>query len=172
VPPECTDAASASFAPDGAGIVFQRNGNLWYRVSERDTVLKPVAVAAIVQQAPRVSADGRWVAYGSEESGKSQVYVKPFPSLSGRYQVSVDGGAAPVWSRDSKRLVYQVGGRVLIAASFSSAPTFAVTRRDTLFRCDFYNYNPHASYDVSPDGSHVLVQAFASNPQWVVVHNG
>jgi serine/threonine-protein kinase len=163
-------ASEGVFTPDGHGIVFSRNLKVWYR-SDGDTTPKPVAVAAATQVAARVSPDGRWVAYSSDESGTAQVYVRPLPALNSRYQVSAEGGVSPVWSHDGRRLYYEVGYRVLIAATIATTPDFSVARRDTVSRNEFVPYTPHANYDAAPDGSHVLLVAPNASPQWQVVIN-
>ena len=56
-----------------------------------------------------LSPDGRWLAYTSNESGTEQVYVQPYPALDSRHQVSVNGGASPVWSRDGRTLYFIQG---------------------------------------------------------------
>ena len=53
-----------------------------------------------------MSPDGRWLAYMSDESKRYEVYVVGFPSLNGRWQISVDGGGLPVWSRDGRELYF------------------------------------------------------------------
>jgi eukaryotic-like serine/threonine-protein kinase len=54
----------------------------------------------------RLSADGKWMAYASDESGRWEVYVRAFPSSDGRWQISTDGGVEPRWRRDGKELFY------------------------------------------------------------------
>ena len=72
---------------------------------------------------PEVSPDGRWLAYESNESGASEIFVRPFPALdSGRWQVSTGGGTRPLWSRDGRELFY------LDASGFLTA--VAVERRE------------------------------------------
>jgi hypothetical protein len=102
---------------------------------------------------PALSPDGRWLAYASLESGRSEVYVRPFPDTQARrWQVSVNGGRAPVWSRDGRELFYQ-GDTDLIAATVTGTPTFAVAGRERLFSTEsFFEGVGHALYDVHPDG--------------------
>ena len=53
-----------------------------------------------------LSPDGRWLAYSSDESGREEVYVQPYPGPGGREQISVDGGSEPAWSKSGKELFY------------------------------------------------------------------
>jgi Tol biopolymer transport system component len=105
---------------------------------------------------PRLSPDGRWVAFSTNESGRDEVVVQPFPGPGGRVQVSTGGGTEPVWSRDGRRLFYR-GGPQLMAATIRPSPSFTVVSRDTVLT-DTYAYasNPHANYDVMPDGTHFI----------------
>jgi hypothetical protein len=99
----------------------------------------------------------------SDESGRQEVYARPFPGPGGRIQVSVDGGSEPVFTRDGRELIYREDAGAasrLIAAAIRTVPTFAVTARTPLF--DVTNYageTDHANYDVSPDGrSFVMIR--------------
>ena len=80
---------------------------------------------------PAVSPDGRWMAYTSNESGQSEVYVRPLPNVSaGRWQVSRDGGTSPLWGPDSRELFFQTGeqpgvGVTMMMAVNDTEPTFA-----------------------------------------------
>jgi hypothetical protein len=86
-------------------------------------------------------------------------------------QVSAGGGSEPVWSRDGRRLFYRGDGH-LMAARMAAGETFAVAARDTLF-ADAYQYaaNPHANYDVMPDGTHFVFLKGASEGSMIVVSN-
>jgi Tol biopolymer transport system component len=128
-------------------------------------------VQTSVNWAPRFSPDGKWVAYSSDESSRPEIYVRPFPGPGGRFQVSNDGGLEPVWARDGRTLYYRQDRR-LIAASVSTAPSFTVTGRRTVFQGTFDASGPHASYDVALDGKHFLMLAPSDDrPSVVVVLN-
>ncbi|HET9942828.1 MAG TPA: protein kinase [Terriglobia bacterium] len=106
---------------------------------------------------PQFSRDGRYVAYGSNESGKWEVYVRPFQGDGPRVQVSKDGGHEPAWSR-SGELFYRNAGKV-IAVDLSTTPVLAVLRRTPLFD-DIYetaNPRPNRNYDVTADGTRFLM---------------
>src|SRR5262249_2478294 len=55
---------------------------------------------------PQVSTDGKWIAYSSNETGRTEVYVKPFPTGPGKWQISVNGGLFPRWRHDGKELYF------------------------------------------------------------------
>ena len=122
-----------------------------------DTALRPIASADQSQSTTaRLSPDGRWIAYRSGASGQPSVYVKPFPSLDARFQVSLAGGAQPVWSPDGRRLYY-LAGRSLLSATLGFTPSFTVVARDTVLDDVLNDPVPptsvnHANFDVAPDG--------------------
>jgi dipeptidyl aminopeptidase/acylaminoacyl peptidase len=121
---------------------------------------------------PRLSPDGRWIAFVTNESGASQVVVQPFPGPGGRVQVSVTDGTEPVWSRDGRRLFYRGDGKFM-AASIATVPRFAVPGRTALFEDTYLRAAaPHANYDVSPDGSRLLVLRATSNSAQIVLVHG
>jgi Tol biopolymer transport system component/predicted Ser/Thr protein kinase len=162
---------------DGAYLLFQQDttgtgGRTWVRGLTGDTTPHVVATASDGQQtAARFSPNGRWVAYQSDELGTYQVYVKPFPALDARYQVSLESGNQPVWSRDGRRLFYLVGPR-LIAASLTFSPGFAVTARDTLLSGIEQGFGFHANYDVAPEGGRfAYVKSADEGASVVVVHD-
>lgn len=89
-------------------------GDIWYLPDPRtkDRAAKPVrylGTSARETQA-QFSPDSRWVAYSSDESGKFEVYVRPFPSGPGQWKVSTNGGRESRWSSDGKEIYYLVGG--------------------------------------------------------------
>lgn len=159
--------------PDAQTLVYQEDtagSDIEYRRLAGDTAPRPIAVSPSDENMPRLSPDGRWIAFVTNESGATQVVVQPFPGPGGRVQVSVNGGSEPVWSRDGRRLFYRGDGKY-IAASVSTASGFAVTVRTPLFDDTYLTAPaPHANYDVSPDGSRLLVLRSASNNQFNVVH--
>ncbi len=102
------------------------------------------------------SPDGHWIAYTSDESGKHEVYVRPFPNMSARrVQVSIDGGTEPRWTRNGRELVFRHGDAVL-AAAFESA-TGSPGRLDTVFSVPAATDGFRSTYDVTPDGNRFLM---------------
>ena len=82
----------------------------------------------------RLSPDGRWLAYASDESGKLEVYVQGFPVPGTRWRVSTDGGIEPRWRRDGKELFYQSAQGTLMAVIVKPGATFAATVPHALFK--------------------------------------
>ena len=108
----------------------------------------------------RLSPDGSWVAYTSNETGREEVYVQAFPMPGRRTLVSLDGGVDPVWRGDSRELYYFRGDQ-LIAASLApraSGQPPAVRDRTPLFSVSVpYAHFANANYDASPDGKQFVV---------------
>ncbi len=112
---------------------------------------------------PRISPDGRWMAYTSNESGQNQVYVRPFPEVEGgRWQVSTSGGDSPLWSPDGRELFFRNGDAVL-AAPVKTDLTFSAGTPQTLFQGTYassllwYDNWDQATWDISPDGRRFLM---------------
>lgn len=102
-----------------------------------------------------------YVAYTSDESGQSEVYVQPFPPDGNRWTVSSDGGEEPIWSSDEDKLVYR-NGNDWLEVQISTEPTFTIGSRKLLFHGPYINV-PGYSYDISPDGKRFLLLKPLSN---------
>jgi serine/threonine-protein kinase len=125
----------AVMSPDGRAVVYQRdsaNTDVMYRMMSGDTTPKAIAVSPFIEHAARVSPDGHWVAFVTNESGQYQVVVQPFPGPGRRVGVSIDGATEPVWGRGNT-LYYRDGQRVIAATWAVSSGAFVVTRRTPLF---------------------------------------
>jgi Tol biopolymer transport system component len=113
-----------------------------------------VAATQANECTPVFSPDGRWIAYTSDESGQSEVYVRPFPDVkAGRWQVSVDGGAEPRWDPKGGELFYVDPKGALWSASYVAQKSFGVASRLQLFAAMEGRTDPGACatrYDVSP----------------------
>jgi eukaryotic-like serine/threonine-protein kinase len=106
---------------------------------------------------PNISPDGRWMAYDSNESGKWEVYVRPFPEVdTGRWQVSTSGGDNPLWSRDGRELFYRRGGSVM-AVAVQTEPAFKCGKPVPLFRGTYVGLGDEHPWDISPDGKRFLM---------------
>ena len=118
--------------------------------------------------APQVSPDGRWIAYSSNESGRSEIYVRPLPNVeSGRWQVSTDGGMMPKWSPNGRELFYRALTQAryapsatagdMMVVSIENAPAFTHGRPEILFETEGLDSRPSSFYDISPDGERFLM---------------
>jgi serine/threonine-protein kinase len=113
-----------------------------------------------------VSPDGRWLAYDSDESGRAEVYVHPWPAGDGgRWQVSTSGGVQPLWARNGRELFCRAPDGALMTVPVDTAPgraSFASGTPTRLITGDGYDHalgtaNNGRTYDVSPDGRRFLL---------------
>jgi eukaryotic-like serine/threonine-protein kinase len=165
-----------SVTPDGRAVVFQetggnRNGIYSLVFDSAPAAVRTVIPAAFNESAPALSPDGKWLAYQSDEAGRMEVYVRPFPDAGARVPVSVLGGSEPAWSRDGKELFYRTGDSMVVA-SVALRPTFAVAGRRLLFRGDFLQGARLREFDVAPDGQHfVMVEGTGISSKLIAVHH-
>ncbi len=124
-----------------------------------DTVATPLIATAAEELAPAVSPDGRWIAYSSNESGRREVYVRPFPETgAGRYLVSTTGGTGPVWNRNGRELFYIDAADNLVSVPVVPGPTFQPGAPQALFSVAHLAVNSFfRQYDVAPDGQRFLM---------------
>jgi hypothetical protein len=171
------DVLEGVLAPDGRTLVYRtRVGGARNIMAVQlpganatDSAMPRVLVTGPGNEVtPRVSPDGRWLAYASDESGMLQVYVRPFPGPGGRTQISIAGGTEPLWTRDGQHLLYRDGRRV-VDATFREEPTFGVVSREPFVEGDYDANWAHANYDVAPDGARVLMLERAGAPQQIIV---
>jgi serine/threonine-protein kinase len=150
------------FTPDGRTMVVRTTsstGRDIFRVPLDSTTngLRPLLTSPADERGVALSPDGRWVAYVSDESGRQEIYVREFPGMSGRRQVSLDGGIEPVWSRRGDEILYR-NGPALLAAAVRTSPQFEVVSRRTLFSNPDYAINAYEpNYDLSADGQRLVM---------------
>ena len=163
------DLRADGFSPDGKRFIF--------------TEVFPGAAKCVVEEAPwnrpseirvlistnfcddwgTVSPDGQWIAYQSDLSGRSEIYVERYPDLGGRQQISTEGGVRPVWSRDGNTLYFSSNNyRQMLAVRVASGPTLKVSKAQVALQ---FEGGPLAGvagarpYDVSPDGKFYIIRA-------------
>jgi len=117
----------------------------------------------------RFSPDGRWVAYTSDESGRAEIYVTPFPQAASKWQVSVAGGTSPRWRRDGKELFYLAADSKLVAVAVETngaifqvgavRPLFQALLRTGPSRFELSPTSEQIGYDCAPDGKWFVVNA-------------
>ncbi len=107
---------------------------------------------------PALSPDGRWLAYTSDETGRSEVYVRPFPKVrDGRWPVSANGGSEPKWSHSGRELFYRAADGGFIATELKPGPTFASATQERLFDAsEFQSSSKHHAYAVAPGDDRFL----------------
>ena len=166
-----------SFSRDGQLLAFSELNavtaeDIWVlRMSDRKAQLFLESA-----DAPAFSPDGHWLAYVSEESGRREVYVQPYPGPGGKYQISTAGGTEPLWNHNGRELFYRNEDKMM-AVDIYTEPGFAAGKPRQLFQGSYVlNYFAGPYYDVSSDGQQFLMlkpveQAQAAPTQINVVLN-
>jgi serine/threonine protein kinase/Tol biopolymer transport system component len=150
-----------SWSPDGQLLAFLEVNpttglDIWVlRLSDRKA--QPFLRTPFNESAPRFSPDGRWLAYISDESGRFEIYVQPYPGPGGKWQISTEGGTEPMWNPSGRELFYRSGNKMM-AVDISTQPSFAAGKPRVLFEGP-YSPTPLTTpnYDVSPDGQRFLM---------------
>ncbi len=152
-----------SFSPDGATLAFiELNPQTGWRINLLDMQTRkvtPFLDSKANQMYPEFSPEGHWMAYTSDESGRMEVYVRPFPGPGGKWQLSAEGGSSPLWSCDGKHLFY-LGpeGDEYWVTDVHTNGTFSASKPHLLFRTeDNYAAAPTRGWDISLDGQRFLM---------------
>jgi serine/threonine-protein kinase len=162
------DKVPGSWSPDGTLLTFteyhpETGADLWI-FDRASGETRPLVRTRFNEYGPAVSAGGRHVAYTSDESGRPEVYVTGLPGVMGKWQISVDGGSEPLWSRDGAELFYRSGDR-LMSVDMRRGPSDAGVP-GTLFEGRYVpgTLTGLPNYDVSPDGASFLLVAEDAAP--------
>jgi eukaryotic-like serine/threonine-protein kinase len=153
-----------SWSKDGKTLALSENiyplpDDIGMLSMEGDRGRKPLLQEKYSESHPQISPDGRWMAYASNESGKSEVYVRPFPDVNkGKWPVSTSGGDYPLWSPDGRELFYH-GGDAAMAVRVETDPEFKPEKPTVLFRGTYSRDggSPMPCWDISPDGKRFLM---------------
>ncbi len=125
------------------------------RMSDRQVT--PLLNSRYDESCAEFSPDGHWLAYTSDESGRAEVYVRPYPGTGGRRQISDEGGSEPLWARNGRELFYRQGPRVW-AVDVGSGPGLSTGKPHLLFEQQGYaSWGAVRDWDVSPDGKRFLM---------------
>ena len=169
------DKYPGSITPDGKSLLFRYSlvphSEIW--TLPLDGTGQPTALLrsdAGDLSAPRIAPNGRWLAYNSNESGRSEVYLSPYPAVtSARRQVSADGGANARWTKAGRELIYR-NGRRMMAVTVDPASGQLGTPAE-LFRGDLEGDGLLGNYDATPDGERFLMlrRAPGADPRQVII---
>jgi Tol biopolymer transport system component len=178
-----------SWSPDGQLLAYHENNpttkkDIWVlRMGDPSTgsgqvrKAEPFLRTPFSEGGPVFSPDGHWLAYISDESGRQEIYVQPYPGPGGKWQISTEGGNEPAWSRNGRELFYRSGSKMM-AVEVTMQPTFSAGKPKALFEGQYFAVTPGqagTAYDVSPDGQRFLMvketDRAASNAQINVVLN-
>ncbi|MGH9602559.1 MAG: TolB family protein, partial [Terriglobales bacterium] len=151
-----------SFSPDGGLMAYtnyesETRGDIWLLPLTGDRKPRPFLQTPFNEIDPKISPDGRWIAYTSDETGREEVYVQSLEGPGGKYQISSGGGFGSLWQRNARELFYRTGNKVMVV-TVTTRPGFAASSPRLLFE-GTYDIHPRREgmWDVSPDGQHFLM---------------
>jgi serine/threonine-protein kinase len=114
---------------------------------------------------PMFSPDGRWIAYQSDESGRNEIFVRPFPGPGGKWQVSTDGGVWPTWSRTRHELFYRSGDGHVMASSYGTeGDSFKAEKPRIWSERTIRSTSRQRGLDLHPDGERFAVPEAENEP--------
>ena len=149
--------APTSVSPDGKLVIGVRapgptrsGHDIWVLPLEGDAKPQPFLDSRFTRGDLQFSPDGKWVAYESNEGGRIEIYVVPYPGPGGKSQVSTDGGTQPRWNRNGRELFFRSGARMM-AVDVETAASFQAGAARVLFE------RVSSDYDVAPDGKRFLM---------------
>jgi eukaryotic-like serine/threonine-protein kinase len=150
-----------SWSPDGRYLLYcslENKGDLMVLPLTGDRKPYPFVRTQFSEDEGIFSPDGKWVAYESDESGRSEVYVRPFPGPGTAFPISTGGGANPRWSRDRKELYFVAPDSMLMAAPVTArGAAFVAGTPQPLFRSHIIPAFGRQQYDVSRDGRFLIL---------------
>ncbi|HXV86039.1 MAG TPA: protein kinase, partial [Gemmatimonadales bacterium] len=152
--------AEGSLSRDGRWLLARTASNAILALRPGvDSVPQVLLPATPGYVSPRLSPDGRWLAYVSLESAVPQVYVKPFPNVNdGRWQISTEGAAEPVWAPSGRELFYRTSQGDFVSVAVTTNPSFEAGAHTTLFRQPpFVALQSVPTYDVTADGQRFVM---------------
>ena len=165
-----TEPYPKTVLPDGSVLVQANADDIWHVTT--DGTLEPVLGRPADDFAPALSPDGRWLAHASTESGRTEVYLRRYPSLDQMTIVSTNGGTNPVWSRDGRELFYRQGD-AMVAVRVELGEGARVSTPSRLFSGRYVGTAGSAAFDVAPDGRFLMVKSDPASElrHLSIVHN-
>ncbi|MGH9257586.1 MAG: protein kinase domain-containing protein [Vicinamibacterales bacterium] len=152
-----------SMTPDGETLVFLRSSqeglfDIYAAPLRGGGSVRPVLATAAYEGGARLSPDGRWLMYVSNESGQNEVYLRPFPGPDRRWQISTEGGTQAVWNPSGREVFYRNGDKMMVVG-VSTAPDVTLSAPRLLFE-QAYAFGGGitiANYDVTRDGQRFIM---------------
>ncbi|MBI4265755.1 MAG: PD40 domain-containing protein [Acidobacteria bacterium] len=157
------------WSPDGRLVLLHTLGRAsnWdiTTLSVEDGTRMPLIQTPTNEIQARLSPDERWLAYSSDESGRWEVYVQPFPLTGAKWQISMDGGSQPVWRRDGQELFFLGADSQLMAVTIQTAGGFAAGAPHALFQTRVRpSFEPFPFEYATIDGQRFLINSAEPGP--------
>jgi eukaryotic-like serine/threonine-protein kinase len=155
----------SAVSPDGRRLIFTEEApgtadDVMMMELDGSRRVTPLVQSPFNERNGSVSPDGRWLAYEANDSGRVEVYVRPFPDVSsGHWQVSTNGGTRPIWTRTGQELVYASPTGALMRVGVARGPSWQATTPTQVVREGYYTI-PNwwgLSYDISADAQRFLM---------------
>ena len=172
------DQRPFEWTPDGETLAFQEfspetGWDIRLLSADGKSAPRPFLQTSANERYPAFSPNGHWMAYGSDESGREEIYICPFPQGEPKRQVSIDGGGAPRWNPNGRELYFRTGN-AMMAINVETESALVLGKPRLLFESDSYRGGSRA-YDVSADGSRFIMIDRSQSPPpptaLVFVHN-
>ena len=160
------------YSPDGQWIVIRTGSNgsvsggrdIYGIRTGKDTTRVPLVVTPFDEEAVELSPDGKWLAYQSDETGRTEIFVRSFPNTKDfKLQLSNGGGEAPLWSHDGRELFFVNADKMMMSVRLTPGATLAASAPVALFRVpddllqvEYAFYTP---WDVASDGRFIMARA-------------
>ena len=162
-----------SFSPDGKLLAYAEidlsTGYDILVIGLGDRKPKPFLQTPRNENVPLFSSDGRWMAYASDESGRFEIYVVPYPGPGGKWQISTEGGREPAWNRNGRELFYR-NGEKMMAVAINTQSGFSASTPKVLFEGRYQTLTSSTpNYDVSADGQRFLMLQATEEPAQIDV---
>ena len=158
---ETGDQQPYSWSADGKVLVYSEatpaaQQDIWVMpIGDRQP--RPILQTSASEVDARLSPDGRWLAYASDESGRYEVYVQSYSGAGGKWQISADGGREPVWAHNGREIFYRSGDKMM-AAEVASQPAFQPATSRLLFQGPYEGTTSISpDYDVTADDQRFLM---------------
>jgi Tol biopolymer transport system component len=145
------------------GTMSGGNTDLWAVPADGRQPPRPIQQTRFFEMAGRFSPDGKWLAYASNETGRFEIYVVPYPGPGGKWQVSTAGGNYPQWRADGKELFFEGADQSFMAVDVRAGTTFEVGVPTRLFRTTLVRGSNGRAWAASRDGQRFLINTSAGN---------
>jgi Tol biopolymer transport system component len=156
-----------SFSPDGKRLAYRQlataQGEIWTAAVEANPDRVRLGKPELFLRTPssafaaKFSPDGHWMAYQSDETGRHEIYVSPFPGPGRKQPVSTGGGGYPIWSRNGRELFFLSPDWRIMVASYTASGGVFVPGKPRIWSDKRLLRSPTQNYDLAPDGKRFAV---------------
>jgi Tol biopolymer transport system component len=153
--------APEGLSKEGVLTYITRTGDHDYGISQLDTHTRKssrlIDVPGSAQHSSRISPDGRWIAYASDETGRQEIWLEPLPTTGKRFQITRQGGRHPLWSPDGRTVYFDQDGRMFRVDVALGVETATAANPVALPISGFQQGDLRRQFDLTPDGKAFLM---------------